>query len=52
MAAQAPTAFVCAERLPWKCHRRHIAQALAARGWDVRHIIEEDRLWHPSVAHP
>jgi uncharacterized protein (DUF488 family) len=33
-------AFMCAEKLPWKCHRRFIAQALRERGWDVRHIVE------------
>jgi len=41
------TAIVCAERLPWKCHRRHIARQLAERGWRVIHIIERDRTWEP-----
>ncbi len=49
MAADRPTAFVCAERLPWKCHRRFIGQALADRGWDVRHIVEEGRTWQPRA---
>lgn len=31
-------AFMCAEALPWRCHRRLIADALVARGIDVLQI--------------
>jgi uncharacterized protein (DUF488 family) len=31
--------FMCAETLWWRCHRRFIAELLAARGHDVRHLI-------------
>jgi uncharacterized protein (DUF488 family) len=44
---QGITAFICAERFPWKCHRRFIAATLQQRGWKVEHIIEEDRVWRP-----
>lgn len=47
LASGAPTAFICAELLPWRCHRRFIAGALQARGWRVIHIIEADREWVP-----
>ncbi len=40
--------LVCAERFPWKCHRRFIARALEERGWRVIHIIERDRVWEPG----
>jgi uncharacterized protein (DUF488 family) len=43
-----PTLFVCAERLPWRCHRRFIGNALRERGWEVLHIIEADRVWQPK----
>ena len=33
------TAFMCAERLPSECHRSLIADALAARGLAVAHIV-------------
>ncbi len=46
----ARTAFMCCERLPWKCHRRFIASELERRGWQVIHIIEEDRTWQPQRA--
>lgn len=45
-------AFVCAERLPWKCHRRFIASSLAQRGWQVVHIIDKDRAWKPKNGAP
>jgi uncharacterized protein (DUF488 family) len=32
-------ALMCAEAVPWRCHRSLIADALVARGYDVRHII-------------
>jgi uncharacterized protein (DUF488 family) len=31
--------FMCAETLPWRCHRRLIADLLAARGVEVRHLL-------------
>lgn len=37
-AAQRPTAILCAEAVPWRCHRSLIADALAARGVGVLHI--------------
>lgn len=34
-----PTAIMCAEAVPWRCHRSLIADALIMRGWEVRHIM-------------
>jgi uncharacterized protein (DUF488 family) len=34
-----PTAIMCAEAVPWRCHRSLIADALVTRGWEVRHIM-------------
>ena len=48
IASAAPTAFICAELLPWKCHRRFIAGALQARGWKVVHVIDTTRDWVPQ----
>ena len=33
------TAIMCAESVPWRCHRSLVADALTARGIDVRHIL-------------
>ena len=33
------TAIMCAEAVPWRCHRSLIADAMAVRGWDVRDIL-------------
>jgi uncharacterized protein (DUF488 family) len=38
---QGPTAIMCAEAVPWRCHRSLIADALVARGWEVRHILSQ-----------
>jgi len=39
-------ALMCAEALPWRCHRSLIADALAARGVPVEHIIGATRRPH------
>ena len=38
LASKAPTAIMCAEALPWRCHRSLVADALVARGMAVQHI--------------
>jgi hypothetical protein len=35
------TAIMCAEAVPWRCHRSLISDALLARGVAVRHILGE-----------
>jgi uncharacterized protein (DUF488 family) len=45
VASESMTVFICAERLPWRCHRMHIARSLKEKGWEVIHIIEQDRAW-------
>ena len=39
LAQASPTAIMCAEGVPWRCHRSLIADALVSRGWAVRHIL-------------
>jgi uncharacterized protein (DUF488 family) len=39
-----PTAIMCSEALPQKCHRRLISDALVARGWQVRHLLTSKRI--------
>ncbi len=38
-----PTAIMCAEAVPWRCHRSLIADALVSRGWDVQHIMSPEK---------
>jgi len=40
--------LVCAELLPWRCHRLQVSRDLEARGWRVIHIIDEKRIWERS----
>jgi uncharacterized protein (DUF488 family) len=37
--AAGPAAVMCAEAVPWKCHRQLIADALVARGVEVVHLL-------------
>jgi uncharacterized protein (DUF488 family) len=39
LATDERIALMCAEAVPWRCHRSLIADALIARGVDVREII-------------
>src|SRR5262245_1402322 len=64
-ARDRPTAIMCAEAVPWRCHRSLIADALVSRGWTVQHImtkakadkhrltrfavIEQDGIIYPST---
>ena len=43
-AADGTVAFMCSESLWWRCHRRLISDALAARGHEVQHLMEGGRL--------
>jgi uncharacterized protein (DUF488 family) len=36
-------AIMCAEALPWQCHRRIIADALVAQGWTVHDIMPDGK---------
>ncbi len=36
-------ALMCAEAVPWRCHRSLIADALKARGIDVEHIVSSKK---------
>jgi uncharacterized protein (DUF488 family) len=43
LAAKQRTAIMCAEAVPWRCHRTLIADALLVRGVPVEHILSERR---------
>lgn len=40
MANEQRVAIMCAEAVPWRCHRWLISDALVARGVDVHHILD------------
>jgi uncharacterized protein (DUF488 family) len=43
LARQEQVALMCAEAVPWRCHRSLIADALTVRGIPVRHIMSGTR---------
>ncbi|MFQ5837522.1 MAG: DUF488 family protein [Thermoplasmata archaeon] len=42
-ASERRTVIMCAEKLFFRCHRRHIADAIVARGGHVYHILDSGR---------
>lgn len=51
VAKKQATAIMCAEAVPWRCHRSLIADALKKRGWKVLHI-QSRRTAKPHVLTP
>lgn len=49
MAARCRSVVICAERFPWRCHRRFIGRSLMERGWNVKHIIDRERIWEDKI---
>ena len=41
LAGSRRIAIMCAEALPWRCHRQLLADAFLVRGWNVRHIMDD-----------
>ncbi|HSV12727.1 MAG TPA: DUF488 domain-containing protein [Tepidisphaeraceae bacterium] len=41
LAGQTPTTTMCAEAVPWRCHRSMISDALIVRGWTVMDIMSQ-----------
>jgi uncharacterized protein (DUF488 family) len=39
IALEQPTVVMCAEAMPWQCHRRLISDALTVKGWSVCNIL-------------
>jgi len=44
--------ILCAERFPWRCHRRFIAQRLEELGCELRHILDGEKVWIPRPPRP
>lgn len=44
LAAERRTAIMCAEALPWRCHRRLIADVFVLDGWRVLDLMPSGRL--------
>lgn len=44
-----PTAIMCAEAVPWRCHRSLIADAMMLRGWEVLEIVGAQAAQHHKL---
>jgi uncharacterized protein (DUF488 family) len=49
MASNQRTAIVCSEAVPWRCHRRLIADALIVRDWTVWDIVSPKKVDRHSL---
>lgn len=43
IASKSPTAIMCAEAVPWRCHRSLIGDAMLVRGWTVLDLMGVDK---------
>jgi uncharacterized protein (DUF488 family) len=50
LAATRRIALMCAEAVPWRCHRQLLADAFLARHWTVRHIMDSGCYEHKLPA--
>ncbi|MGH7828218.1 MAG: DUF488 family protein [Candidatus Binatia bacterium] len=41
LAKDKRSVLMCAEAVPWHCHRQLLADAFLVRGWSVRHILDD-----------
>ena len=46
LAKKEQVALMCAEAVPWRCHRSLIADALVVHGLRVKEIIDRTRCQH------
>jgi hypothetical protein len=46
LARLEPTAIMCAEAVPWRCHRSLISDAVVAKGIPVYHILDSATQLH------
>ena len=44
IAKKRQVVIMCAEAVPWRCHRYLIADALLVRGIEIRHILSPPRI--------
>lgn len=46
LADEHPTAYMCSEAVPWRCHRMIVSDVLTARGHTITHLIGEKAQLH------
>lgn len=46
------TAIMCAELVPFRCHRRYVAEALVALGYEVVHIYDQNKIQNHTLHTP
>ncbi|HYG31795.1 MAG TPA: DUF488 domain-containing protein [Methylophilaceae bacterium] len=49
LSAQQQVALMCAEVVPWRCHRSMVADALIVRGFEVEEIVNPEKRQHHKL---
>ena len=44
LAEESPTAYMCAEKMYFQCHRMMVSDYYVAHGVEVKHIVDEGRV--------
>lgn len=52
IALQAPTVYMCAEAVWWRCHRSMVSDFLKAKGWKVMHIMGVNKTQEHTYTSP
>ncbi len=52
IALQAPTVYMCAEAVWWRCHRSMVSDFLTAKGWKVMHIMGVNKVQEHTYTSP
>lgn len=51
IAEQSTTAIMCAEAVPWRCHRSLVGDAMLIRGWEVQDIMSATKATPHKLTH-
>jgi len=49
LARKKPTVIMCAEAVPWRCHRSLIADAMLVRGWEIIDLFSATSAKHHKL---
>lgn len=52
IAAEKPTAIMCAEAVWWRCHRSMVSDYLKVKGWTVLHIMAVGKVQEHKYTQP
>ncbi|MCK9480293.1 MAG: DUF488 domain-containing protein [Bacteroidia bacterium] len=52
IASKSKVAIMCAEAVWWRCHRSMVSDYLKAKGWEVLHIMNKNKVQQHTFTQP